>query len=383
MPTEPETTVAPPVFAQTDESGEASHEARATKEQSAAASPVAARPSARAAGAEPQPYDFRQSAFISAGELRRLRLQHEDFVRSLAAQLSIHLRLEFSLELSRVQTLPFRQFTTSLANPTHLSLFKIEPLRGIGVLEFQPRLALAVADRLLGGPGIPLNPDRELSEIEVALLDQVVELILREWCDQWARFQELTPALIGHETAGAYLHTSPDDAVLCLVSMEGRIADSGGALQLAFPFTTLEGLIRHLRQAVEAETHEAARRPAAEYKWNPLFDDVPLALTAELGSLELSAREVARLQVGDVLELDPACAHHVRVCVDSVPKFQGRLGTVGNKWAVELTGPVGASPTIAGRAASGAARPPTAPKPGAVLAGSSPSPAASASPRPD
>lgn len=375
MPTEPETTAAPPVFTETDQPGASSGKDRATKAEGSAAVPSAARPSARSAGAEPQPYDFRQSAFISATELRRLRLQHEEFVRSLAAQLSIYLRLEFSLQLSRLQTLPFRQFTSGLANPTHLCLFKIEPLRGIGVVEFQPRLALAVADRLLGGPGAPLNPDRELSEIEVALLDQVVELILREWCDQWARFQELTPALIGHETAGAYLHTSPDDAVICLVSLEGRIADNSGAVQLAFPFTTLEGLIRHLRQAVEAETHEAARRPAAEFKWNPLFDDVPLALTAELSSVELSARQIARLQVGDVLELDPACAQHVRLCVDSVPKFQGRLGTVGNKWAVELTGPVGARPTADGRASSSAARPAASLKSDPALAGGPVAPA--------
>lgn len=383
MPTESETTAAPPVFTETKESEPSSGEGRQTKAESSAASRFAPPPKSAASGAEPQPYDFRQSAFISAAELRRLRLQHEDFVRSLAAQLSIHLRLDFSLQLNRLQTLPFRQFTSGLANPTHLSLFKIEPLRGIGVLEFQPRLALAVADRLLGGPGIPLNPDRELSEIEVALLDQVVELILREWCDQWARFAELTPALIGHETAGAYLHTSPDDAVICLVSLEGRIADNAGAVQLAFPFTTLEGLIRHLRQAVEAETHEAARRPTAEFKWNPLFDDVPLALTAELSSVELSARQVARLQVGDVLELDPACAQHVRLCLGSVPKFQGRLGTLGNKWAVELTGPVGSRPTGQGRGLGAAARPAAANRPGSGPAGGSPAAAFGGSPRPD
>ena len=42
-------------------------------------------------------YDFRNPAFLSEGELRRLRLLHEDFVRYLASRLSLYLLMEFGL----------------------------------------------------------------------------------------------------------------------------------------------------------------------------------------------------------------------------------------------------------------------------------------------
>src|SRR5262245_16951791 len=50
-----------------------------------------------------QPYDFRHPVFLSPGELRRLRIRHEEFIRALAARLSIYLRLEFSLQMSKLQ----------------------------------------------------------------------------------------------------------------------------------------------------------------------------------------------------------------------------------------------------------------------------------------
>src|SRR5258708_28873642 len=109
-----------------------------------------------------QAYDFRQPAFLSPNDLRKLRLRYEDFVRSLAARLSIYLRLEFGLEMSKLQTLSFQRFTEDLANPTHLTMFKVEPLRGICLLDIPKRLGLTIVDRMLGGPALSVNAEREL-----------------------------------------------------------------------------------------------------------------------------------------------------------------------------------------------------------------------------
>ena len=138
-----------------------------------------------------QPYDFRHPVFLSPAELRRLRIRHEEFIRALAARLSIYLRLEFSLQISKLQTITFQKFCESLPNPTHLSLFKVDPLRGIGILEIHPRLGLTIVDRLLGGPAHSITADHDFSEIEMALLDQAVQVVLAEWCNHWASIQEV------------------------------------------------------------------------------------------------------------------------------------------------------------------------------------------------
>ena len=125
---------------------------------------------AEASGAaKVEAYDFRNPAFLSEGELRRLRLLHEDFIRYLSARLSLYLRMEFGLKMAKLTTVTYSKFTDSLPNPTHISLFKVEPLVGVGVLDINPRLALTIADRLLGGRGHSVKAERYLTEIEIAL----------------------------------------------------------------------------------------------------------------------------------------------------------------------------------------------------------------------
>ena len=60
-------------------------------------------------------YDFRNPAFLSETELRRLRLVHEDFIRYLSARLSLHLRMEFGIKMSKLTTVTYAKFTESLA----------------------------------------------------------------------------------------------------------------------------------------------------------------------------------------------------------------------------------------------------------------------------
>src|SRR5215217_6608775 len=81
-----------------------------------------------------EPYDFRNPAFLSEAELRRLRLLHEDFIRYLSARLSLYLRMEFGLKMAKLTTVTYSKFTDALPNPTHIGLFKFEPLVGVGLV---------------------------------------------------------------------------------------------------------------------------------------------------------------------------------------------------------------------------------------------------------
>ncbi|MFM1945413.1 MAG: hypothetical protein RI897_4395 [Verrucomicrobiota bacterium] len=281
-----------------------------------------------------QPYDFRHPVFLSPSELRKLRLRHEEFIRSLAARLSIYLRLDFGLQMSKLQTIPFQKFCEGLQNPTHISVFKVEPLSGICLLEMRPRLGMTIVDRLMGGPAHSVNPDRDITDIEQALLDQAVEVILGEWCSHWAKVQDLRPLLLGHETNGRFLQTATSDTVMMVLSMEARVGDCMEQMQLAVPSYSLEPLIRALGQQMEsgAKEAEAAEMP----KWNAKLDSMRIRVSAEWSDLEMTARELTELKPGDVLQLQPQACSQVLLKLGGIPKFHGRLGTQSEKWAVGL-----------------------------------------------
>lgn len=282
-----------------------------------------------------QAFDFRQPVFLAPSEMRKIRLRFEDFIRTLAASMSIYLRAEFGLRMSKLQTISYQKLAESLPNPTHLTLFRADPLQGICLLDLPPHLGLTIVDRLLGGPGHSVNGNSDLSDIESALVDEAVMLMLNDWCNQWLKVQELRPIVIGHETTPRFMHTSAHDTVMLVLAMEAVFGDCTELIQMAFPYFTIEPLVRQLGSL----TTEKETKPKTNGKprWSADFNNIPVTVNAEWQGLELTMRSLASLKPGDVLMLEPECFEQVRVNLACLPKFRGRLGTRAQKWAVELT----------------------------------------------
>lgn len=294
---------------------------------------VAATPAAQRAV---KPVDFRNPVFLSEGELRRLRLSHDDFVRYLAARLSLFLRMEVGLKVASLATSTYGKFTDGLPSPTHVSLFKIEPLVGAGILELSPRLALSFTDRLLGGRGLEIKGDRPLSEIEVALVEDVLVMVIDEWCGQWKYEAPLKPVIIGNESSGRFLQTAPRDAIVLELTLECVFGDCTEQMRLGLPYYTAEPLVKKLltrRQKESAAVSTASRRA----EWQPAYDRVKVPVRAEWDALELSLREISCLRVGDVVEMPPTLCAETRVLMNGAPKFVGTVGLDTDRVAVQLT----------------------------------------------
>jgi len=288
-----------------------------------------------AGAAKIEAYDFRNPAFLSEVELRRLRLLHEDFIRYLSARLSLYLRMEFGLKMAKLTTVAYSKFTDSLPNPTHLTLFKVEPLVGVGILDINPRLALTIADRLLGGRGHSVKAERYLTEIEIALIEDVIIILLEEWCAQWKVEQELRPQIIGHENNGRFLQTSPKDAIVLAMTLEANFGDCSEQLQIGVPYYTIEPVVKKMQARRQKDTAVAAVEKGSS--WQKSYDHITMPVRAEWQALELSLREVVSLRVGDVVEMPSALFNETRVLLNGTAKFVGTVGVDADRVAVKLT----------------------------------------------
>jgi flagellar motor switch protein FliM len=282
-----------------------------------------------------EPYDFRNPAFLSEGELRRLRLLHEDFIRYLSARLSLHLRMEFGLKMAKLTTVTYSKFTDSLPNPTHISLFKVEPLIGVGILDLNPRLALTIADRLLGGRGHSVKAERYLTEIETALIEDVIVILLEEWCGQWKAEQELRPLIIGHENNGRFLQTSPRDAIMLAMTLECNFGDCSEQIQIGVPYYTIEPVVKKMQARRQKDS--AVTQVVKHAEWQAAYDRITVPVRAEWNAFDITLREITSLRVGDVLEMQASVTAETRVLLNGTPKFIGTVGLDADRVAVQLT----------------------------------------------
>lgn len=286
----------------------------------------------------PPRFDFRQPSFLAPAALRQLRRQHDDYARLLSARLSTYLRIEFGVKTSALETVTSDQLLKSLANPTYIGLFKLEPLGGICLFVVPPAVAMAIVDRLLGGPAQIVPIDRELTEIEVALLEQSITIVLSEWCRQWQATQELRPVLLGHETQPQFVKIATPDTAFLKVTLEAGIGECRESLLLCFPCATVEPLFHHLGELAVPVPAAAAAGPRP-VGWDRRFDDLPVRLAAGWQELNMPLQRLAALRAGDVLLLPPSLMNEVQISIESVAKFRGRLGRRGDTWAVEIAGP--------------------------------------------
>ncbi len=283
-----------------------------------------------------QPFNFRSPSLLTAAQLRRLRLRHDEFARSVATRLSIQLRLEFGVRVLELETGFYSQLIERLVNPTHVALFRIESLDGAGLVEVPPKLGMAIVERLLGGAGKAAALNRDLTEVEAALLDQFIELLLKEWCQVVASMPDSKPAILGHETNPRFSQIAPNDTSVLILALEIHLNDCTEKVHVGVTYPMLQAVTRHLQPPLESKT-ESALPPSVPLKWNPELDSMKVALSVEWDGLEINARKLAHLKVGDVLPLAPDQINHASVSLARIPKFIGRLGKCGRLWAIELT----------------------------------------------
>ncbi|MSR42845.1 MAG: hypothetical protein EXS19_02270 [Pedosphaera sp.] len=278
-----------------------------------------------------------QTAALSSGEVHRFKSHNEALARTLAARLSIFLRMELTLEVISLEVVDLPKFIQLAPAPRHMILFQINPLQGACVFDIAPALGLTLTDRMLGGKAFSVNPNRPLREVETALLDQLAMIALKEWCGYWKSDDELTPALIGYERNPRFLQLGGPEETFYHIAMEASIGDCINQIQMLMPVRGLNPLLRKITFEAEATEVDKALKVPTGPRWNKVYDNVRLRVSAHWPHIEARARDLLNMKVGDVIPVPPDHVNKVQISLAGLPKFVGRLGSADNKCAVEIT----------------------------------------------
>jgi flagellar motor switch protein FliM len=280
-------------------------------------------------------HDFSNPLAIDEPVLRVLRQKHDEFVSFVSARLSILLRMDFTLKVQRIAAAVYKRFSATVANPSHVVLFKMDPLAGVGVLDTSLRLGHTVVDRMLGGKGHSVKIPEHMTEIEMNLLDDTLLVILEEWCRLWGSEHKLNPVIVGRESGGRYLQSSASDTVMLVIVIEGSLGDCTERVQIAIPLPSVEGFLRSIAasRVPDASDSGRAKRHGA---WRQTYNAIPIRMNAEWDACELTLREVVALKAGHVLRLPREILSETRMRVVDVTKFIGEVGVEDGRLAIRI-----------------------------------------------
>ncbi len=284
-------------------------------------------------------YTAGKQAALSSTEVHRFQSENGKIVRSLAARLSLFLRMEMTLEQVSLEVKDLTKYASEHESPRHMILFKVHPLEAVGVLDVSTPLLLTIADRMLGGKAFSVNPDRSIREIETALMDQIAQLFLREWSRSWRYEEPLRTSLIGHEVDPQHLQIGGPEDTFYHVSIEASLGDCIDQMQMLLPVRSIDPVVRHLTQATMVAETEEDINEHEEYvrqHWNPLFNNLPVKIVAQWPGIPVMARDVSAFKEGDIIPLEPESLSNVQVSMAGKPKYICRLGSLDKKCAVEI-----------------------------------------------
>jgi flagellar motor switch protein FliM len=277
-------------------------------------------------------YDFTNPIVLSDADLSKLKTKSEQFVYYLAGHLSMFLRTEFNLELEDLNADLYANFTNSVKTPSCITMFKLQELNGVCLLDVNSHLSATVVDRILGGRGSTNPEERGLTDIEKALVEDFNQIILEEWCKQWDSTMSLSPSIIGTESSGKFLQTSPSDAMMLILSMEASFGDVSGPMRIAVPYYTLEPVVSRLLSMAAAKD-EKKSLPA---RWHDVYDDIPVQVSAEWDAFELTLRDLSNLEADDVIEMSPSLIGETKLRIENRTCFIGEIGLEGDQVAFQV-----------------------------------------------
>ena len=283
-------------------------------------------------------YDFKRPDKFSKEQIRTVSIMHETFARLTTTAMSAQLRSLVNVHVASVDQLTYEEFIRSIPNPTTLGIINMDPLKGSAVLEIDPAITFSIIDRLFGGKGEGTKVNRDLSDIEQSVMENIIVRILGNLREAWSQVIDLRPRLGQIETNPQFAQIVPPTEMVVLVTLETKVGEVEGMMNFCIPYLTIEPIISKLSAQY---MYSSVRSGGTTENLNILKERlsmIGITVSAEIGNMDLTVREVLSLKLGDVIRLpDVRIGDPMVLKIGNRDKFMCRPGVVGNKLAVQIT----------------------------------------------
>jgi flagellar motor switch protein FliM len=282
-------------------------------------------------------YDFARPSKFSKEHLRTLEIIFEHYGRLLSTNLPVYLRKNVQVEVMNSEAVTYSEFSNALSNPVLLGIVNFAPLQGNLIIEMAANLGYTIVDLMLGGRGEPLDKAREFSEIELLIIERIMIVCVNLMVEPWENVVEIHPRLERIETNSQYAQIISPSEMIAIVTINLKIGDVEGLMNICLPYLTLEDVIDKLNTKYWYSNMQAQD----DTDYTPLIESLiqraQIPIKAVLGNSAISVNDFATLQQGDIIRLDRKIDEELDIYVGNIRKFTALPGSSGDNYAVRVT----------------------------------------------
>jgi flagellar motor switch protein FliM len=274
-----------------------------------------------------RPWSFGRPAPLSPAQRARIESVNAQFARSLEVQFATLLQQPVQIAVAGSETVLGAELTAGLESPG--ATFAVRVAGGgdaTGVLELGSDLALALVERLLGGPGLPAER-RALTAFEQALVRGIADRALALLADSWSAVMPTALEILAFETDPALLRIAAGEPLLA-VYLELNMGGERRDLAVALPVASLGARLRGGDEAAAA----AASQERIENRLRHAHADV----SVRFPEFRLTARALLGLTAGQVVHTQHPADAPFDVLVNGRVRHRGVLGQLRRRLGVRV-----------------------------------------------
>lgn len=283
-------------------------------------------------------YDFKRPSKFAKDHIRTLNIIHDNYGKALSNLLTRYLRAPFNMELITIEVLTYRDFSNSISNPSILSIVEMNPLNGSIVLEIPPTIAYAIIDRVLGGYTDSNEKVKDFTDIEISIMENIIEDMLKAMKEPWENIIKLDPVLDRIETNPQIAQITSQTDMVILITYKAEIDDMENFINICIPDLVIDPIVPKLSTKLwfsKDDSKHYEEQDVTNIKNRIMETDVPIRTV--LGKTTVPFDDIANIQVGDIISLDKNLNDKMEVHVGKDIKYLGNPGVKNKKYSIKIT----------------------------------------------
>ena len=283
------------------------------------------------------PYDLTSQEKIVRGRLPTLDIINQMFSRLFRNSFSSLMRKSADISAVSTDSLKFGEFLRSLSVPSSLHVFRMEPLRGFGLMVIESRLVFSFVDNFFGGTGTSDIEalGRDFSAIEIRMTKKVVQNALEDWERAWKSVHPVACTYVRSEVNPQFAAIVPPTDVVLVIVFDIEMENSSGTATICIPYSMVEPILNKLKANFQSEQMEVDEVWINRLRGELMQTEVEMV--AELGQAQMTPRDLLGLQEGNVLMLNKDVSDPLYIKTEGTAKFRGYSGVSRGMKAVQIT----------------------------------------------
>jgi flagellar motor switch protein FliM len=279
-------------------------------------------------------YDIGRQERIVRGRMPTLEIINERFARNLRIGLFNFIRRNAEISVGPVRVQKYSEFIRNLVVPTNLNLVHIKPMRGTGLLIFDPDLVFLIVDNLFGSDGryhVRVE-GRDFTPTEQRIIQRLLEVVFTECQKAWEPVYPIEFVYLRSEMNTQFANIATPTEVVVAMTFHIELGAGGGDFHICMPYSMVEPIRDILSSTMQADRTEVDNR------WVSLMSRqvqaAEVELVATLGETKITLGQILNLKQGDVVTLE--ILESIVADVSGIPVFQCHYGTLHGRYALKI-----------------------------------------------